>query len=575
MQQAAMQQCNEQVWALLLGKAWQRLDQRVVCRLMCCSNSMAQLVHSTCAGRLPVTIQRSWLRPPPPSGLPADRGGLEGLLSEQQQQACAQGQWLARNCRLLSELCVCLHDTDESLLAEGLLLAAAVAAAAADGTAGPAAADGTADGTTPSGAAAAGQLVLPVSAPGAVAALPLQSLTLRGTTNGSLLLALAGSQQLTKLQMCMGLETAAAPEVQEALASLVGLQDLDFSESSCRGRHQFQWFDTKATTAAAAAQSAFEQLAPALQPLTRLTRLELETIQFRGSCVQLLPPSLRSLQLGSDFAAGVYVVPAREALDLAHLTALTNLVIEDLQESDVLPGSLVKLRAPKCVSLQPALGLQQLQELKLESIPPGPELAQLGELCPALEAVSMVISCHEMDFTARCKALKNAAPHLPSFPLTKLELWTVPIQSWLLEPLSQCSSLTTLHLHKPDIKVRLDLLGAALQKLESLQHLWIVRPQRSGAALKNPPSDVPMVALPPGVKASLPHRALLAGIARMPSLRALTTSRFSLEEAAHELVVATQLEELSVCECYVEGTAAAAQLESVLGAAGVYVAIAG
>lgn len=47
---AAMEQRDERVWVLLFN-AWQPLDQEVICRLLWCSQSMAQLVHATCAGR--------------------------------------------------------------------------------------------------------------------------------------------------------------------------------------------------------------------------------------------------------------------------------------------------------------------------------------------------------------------------------------------------------------------------------------------------------------------------------------------------------------------------------------------
>jgi hypothetical protein len=41
---------DECVWRLLLEELWQPLEQEVVCKLLCCSSTMAQLVHSTCAG---------------------------------------------------------------------------------------------------------------------------------------------------------------------------------------------------------------------------------------------------------------------------------------------------------------------------------------------------------------------------------------------------------------------------------------------------------------------------------------------------------------------------------------------
>jgi hypothetical protein len=395
---------------------------------------------------------------------------------------------------------------------------------------------------------------------------------IRGSSSGSLLLALAGSCQLTKLDFCWPSEGEAAPGLEQAFCSLVGLRDLRFSES-VRGLVGFNWEDKKATTAAAAAPTVFEQLTPAMRAFTQLKQLKVDRVPLRNCCVQPLPASLRSLHLGSDYSGGVYVVAEREDLDLAHLTALTHLKIEDLQESDVLPGSLVELNAPNCISLRPVLGLQQLQKLDLQTVPPHTELAQLSELCPALTEVNMHAGCHEMEFTPRVKALKAAAPHLPALPLKRLVLSTVPIKSWLLGPLSQCAHLKELDLQYPSIEVRLDGFGAALQQLTSLERLSIERPEFSGAAWKLPPSDTPTAGLKRGQKASLCRGALMRKLAQMPNLRVLHFGGFGDEDAVLELAAATQLKSLTLYECWLDKTAAAAQLASELGAAGVDVDI--
>ena len=44
------QRQQEDVWDLLLDKLWSTLDQAVVCKMLCCSQTMANLVHSKCAG---------------------------------------------------------------------------------------------------------------------------------------------------------------------------------------------------------------------------------------------------------------------------------------------------------------------------------------------------------------------------------------------------------------------------------------------------------------------------------------------------------------------------------------------
>lgn len=49
--QAAQQLQDEVVWTLLLQQ-WDPLDQAVLCKLLCCSRAMAQLVLQHCAGEL-------------------------------------------------------------------------------------------------------------------------------------------------------------------------------------------------------------------------------------------------------------------------------------------------------------------------------------------------------------------------------------------------------------------------------------------------------------------------------------------------------------------------------------------
>lgn len=50
-QEEVPDQQNALVWDLLLSELWKPLDQAVVCRLMCCSRAMQELVHKKCAGQ--------------------------------------------------------------------------------------------------------------------------------------------------------------------------------------------------------------------------------------------------------------------------------------------------------------------------------------------------------------------------------------------------------------------------------------------------------------------------------------------------------------------------------------------
>jgi hypothetical protein len=38
------------VWHLLLGGLWKPLDQAVVCKLLCCSQAMEDIIHAKCTG---------------------------------------------------------------------------------------------------------------------------------------------------------------------------------------------------------------------------------------------------------------------------------------------------------------------------------------------------------------------------------------------------------------------------------------------------------------------------------------------------------------------------------------------
>lgn len=51
-EQADALQQQEGVWHLLLGELWRPLDQAIVCKLLCCSQAMADLIHTKCTGEL-------------------------------------------------------------------------------------------------------------------------------------------------------------------------------------------------------------------------------------------------------------------------------------------------------------------------------------------------------------------------------------------------------------------------------------------------------------------------------------------------------------------------------------------
>lgn len=647
------QQRDEQVWVLLLGRAWQPLHQQVICRLLCCSKGMADLVHATCAGRLPAVLRKSWMprmtmlsptapqqhqQPPgslqlplpagaqqqpqlqllpdmamlpplaaaqlqqqqqpvlgPPSIAAAQQQGqqpqpLPGVLppaaapqqqlqQEQGQQLAlnpglpigpgmavptpeqlqelrakyavmlaaaksalqsaqavsqedaqylrsdAPGHWMAKHAVLLSSLEVSIRDVSEQGLAEGIKAAAAVSGPSAAATSAPAATAGS--------TAVAAQLQ---------GGIPLQSLELRGPANGSLLCAVAGSKQLTKLSLQLTIVTLQKPEVQAAVASLAGLQDLTVVEGSATSpRFKDGWFHEwdKVALEAAEAPTAFEQLTPALEGLTSLTRLAYaHAVPLRQSCVQPLPASLLNLQLGQDWDSTCYPCAVRkDGCDLSHLTALTHLIMADLQTADVLPESLVSLKVPKSLSLLPALKLQHLQKLDIGWIPGADEVRQLAEL-PMLQEVRLEAATHE--YSAPQKALKKAAPYLGTFPLKSLNLSMFDITTPIMEGVAMCTGLTNLTLGWSTVNTALDKFAGGLAQLSSLEEVKIERPEwGSKARCKDKKWEAGM-------------RAICKALAGLPELRHVWLAGWSLRKGAGEFVAATQLRTLMLDNCSVD-----------------------
>jgi hypothetical protein len=291
----------------------------------------------------------------------------------------------------------------------------------------------------------------------------------------------------------------------------------------------------------AEAPKAFEQLTPALQSLMHLTRLEYSHhVPVRQAAVQPLPASLVTLQLGqSDDMSAFLAVVRKGGLSLSHLTRLTHLTMASIQPADVLPPSLVSLRVPKCVSLEPALDLQQLQKLQLGSVPPAAELAQLAAL-RSLQELHLEAATHEMSEPQT--ALTQAAAHLPILPLKSLVLHMFEIEPAFMESLSGCTGLIKLHLQYPLFATALGKFGAALRQLTALEQLTMSQPE-----LEEPRVMGPVRAVEAGM------RAMLQAIVALPSLRRVELEGWWLSDGlAGELAAATQLKELMVCDCGVE-----------------------
>lgn len=201
---------------LLLSQLWQDpIDQQILCRLLCCSSAMASLVHRTCSGRVHVAVKMLAIAP-----------GREQWL----------GRWLAKHASLLHSLWLPRRIQDlaphcEECIAAGLSAAAGpsslyrsrftrsqASAAAAVACVTAASVDASLSSSPPAGVAPPRQAFL------------LQRLVCLQPSSGPILCSLAGSTQLTRLEVILTVQAAAQPACQQALASLTGLRELKLSQ---------------------------------------------------------------------------------------------------------------------------------------------------------------------------------------------------------------------------------------------------------------------------------------------------------------------------------------------------------
>jgi hypothetical protein len=119
----------EEVWRLLLQHCWNDPDKQMICKLLCVSASMTQLVHSTCEGRMRVRLlSKHRLKPKPKTA------AFRQWLGPVQIEAQLWSRWLAKHARLLGSLDVLVWPEQEAAVAAGLQAAggSSSAAAAAD-----------------------------------------------------------------------------------------------------------------------------------------------------------------------------------------------------------------------------------------------------------------------------------------------------------------------------------------------------------------------------------------------------------------------------------------------------------
>lgn len=469
----------------------------------------------------------------------------------------APSKWMAKHAVLLSSLRVNPYDTDEGRLSEGIQTALA-ALATGSGSAAEAAADDTiadaAGAASPAAATAAGR---------EAGGLTLQALDLSRPSDGSLLCALAGSRQLTRLDLALPISVAASAEVQAAIGSFTGLQTLGFMEimqrrGSNSARMNIALFGGLQRQEYAEPPKAFEQVVHVLQPLTRLTRLDFNRMLSKPESLQQLPTSLVALRLADGhwmpgqskedsepFLMGRWdELPVRKhGLSFSHLTALTHLVVDNLQQPDELPGSLASLTVGSCRSLVPAQSLLRLQRLKVNDVLAGADFELLQKL-PSLQEVHVKALSPELRYESLSdydKALIAAAPHFGSIPLKSLNLGSVTIRRSLCNDLGKCSALTKIWFDHVRLTAPLERFGAAVHKMTSLQEFAFEKVEFEGR--QHMAKDL----------REAQFRPFLKGLAALPELRSVRIMEcWRIGEAAAELAAATQLQFLMLYVCGVE-----------------------
>lgn len=116
----------EEVWRLLLQHCWTDPDKQLMCKLLCVSASMAQLVHSTCEGRMRLRLlSKHQVKPKPKTA------AFRLWLGPVQAEAQLWSHWLAKHARLLGSLDVLVWPEQDAAVAAGLQAAGGSSAAAA------------------------------------------------------------------------------------------------------------------------------------------------------------------------------------------------------------------------------------------------------------------------------------------------------------------------------------------------------------------------------------------------------------------------------------------------------------
>jgi hypothetical protein len=492
-------------WGIVLaafaleGHTWPGWDcdltvAETFCALLQCSKTMTSIIHAACHGTLECSMffaPSKWPQPAAPQD--SSSGGISQPCSFKWQRHEDTRSWLSKHARLMRRL--------EVMGACGLDLQAVEASIAA----------GLLAGRAQNSAAERAGMVVPASGPAAIAAeasvavaqlsvsgdtmagstlgefdrqqqlprathmqglgLPVQHVEYSALSNGSLLCSLAGSQQLTYLTLKLG-KLADASACQQALASLKGLRMLDLNG----------W----AAVAKGADVQSLDDLAPGFIDLTQLTSLEWTGFtplsQFSAS---RLPVSLLRLSYKGRGWPSAFGVTGRQneqsSLNLAHLTALTNMELGTICEGDVMPSALLELLVCESdlqhATLEPVSSLRFLRKFTSTTIPTRAQ-------CVHLQAVSSLREVNIGSGSFCSPGHAGVGPELAKLPLVSARFRDggskFPVPNDVLCTVRCWTHIQELELFETHIDTTFVQLAEQLEHLADLRHLalFAVRAQQ-------------------------------------------------------------------------------------------------
>lgn len=489
----------------------------VLCRLLCVSRATRSMVWQHCAGLVSVGFK-----------VPRSKGNVRKKRQMKQKLKCCKvkdqdivqqiGRWISQHGRLLSSMVIkdTLKDTHESSLTNTIAAC--------------------------------------LSTPASQGHLKLRSLSLECSDATGHILEQLSPQFLTGLDITWVKGPTENQRIADAFTQLTGLQQLTmmtwWRAAPPSGSSLLRGSSSHAGTLVGFAY--MDPMIPALAPLASLTSLELKSEVMDRSLLKQLPPQLQELVV-SFARIRSYLVDyppgATAPLQLAHLTALTRLVCREcliVHEDDVLPISLKVLNLDDCLSCQPLLKLQQLQEIIMgTSTTPAEELLQLSQLT-ALTKIILVYEAYGrrgITVAADAAAAWVALPGLQVLGFGDFlnEAWvTIPI----LQSLKQVSSLVRLSVCNMKFSQQsVNMLPAVLQQLTALTALQLEILYQGGdeSTSLQPGQQVDTVTVQV-------DEVLACSIARLPKLLSLHLEELHISgsPAALALAEATQLTSLSI-----------------------------